>query len=506
VNGWNSVTFSPTTTTLTLNSGTAVNITHGHSVPVQVTVAPQSGTGTPSGDVVLLSDLTLPPNDQSLALLTPLTAGSVSSNISSLPGGTYNVHAQYGGDATYAPSPSNSVPVTVSPEGSTTTDSAFLVDAFGNVNSFTSTPYGQFIYLRADVKGQSGQGIPTGTVYFVDNSTTVANSSLNSQGTASTPQMITTLRAGQHSVVANYTGDNSFNASSSSPTTFTITKGSTSTTVQASPASVAQGSGTTLTANIATSSQGGPPSGSVTFLSNGTPLGTAPVQGVYWSVNPQTGGIVPDSGTATFFTSSLPTGSNSITAQYAGDTDYVGSNSGSTTVNVLPDFSLPASLNGVTVARGKTGTTALTITGQTGYNSTLNFSSASCLGLPFESTCSFTPASVTGSGQTTITVTTTAPTAMLLTPHSLEFWASTGGFSVVGIFLLGASPRRRRWARLFSLLVFAGLVAGIGCGGGSSSSGPPPNPGTPLGTYTVIVNASTGPLSHSTSFVLTVQQ
>ena len=60
-----------------------------------------------------------------------------------------------------------------------------------------------------------------------------------------------------------------------------------------------------------------------------------------------------------------------------------------------------------------------------------------------------------------------------------------------GIVFAGAS--RNRAARLLSLIVvlgFSTLWLGA-CGGGSSSSSQK-NPGTPAGTYAIVVNATTG--------------
>jgi ABC-type Fe3+-hydroxamate transport system substrate-binding protein len=54
------------------------------------------------------------------------------------------------------------------------------------------------------------------------------------------------------------------------------------------------------------------------------------------------------------------------------------------------------------------------------------------------------------------------------------------------------------------LLVFALLAAGfVACGGSSSSS--TSSPGTPTGTYTVVVTGTSGTLSHPLNVVVTVQ-
>jgi hypothetical protein len=68
----------------------------------------------------------------------------------------------------------------------------------------------------------------------------------------------------------------------------------------------------------------------------------------------------------------------------------------------------------------------------------------------------------------------------------------------------------RRCTRAFGLVGLAGLVlAGLsllsisGCGGGSTN-GNAANPGTPTGTTTLVVTATSGSISHSTNITLTV--
>ena len=74
----------------------------------------------------------------------------------SLPGGTsYFLTAHYPGDGTYAASDSVQFgPVTVNPEPSTTTAVALGYPDQNGFPPFTTGPYGTFVYLRADVKGQ----------------------------------------------------------------------------------------------------------------------------------------------------------------------------------------------------------------------------------------------------------------------------------------------------------------------------------------------------------------
>ena len=127
VNAWATAntTLSPSTTTLSLNSGNAVNITHGQPVSLSIDVTPQSSSAaTPSGSVSLLANVAPPgmPNQvtQQLVQDFALTGGSVASSTNLLPGGAYTVFAQYAGDGTFSSSQSAPVSVTVVPESSQT--------------------------------------------------------------------------------------------------------------------------------------------------------------------------------------------------------------------------------------------------------------------------------------------------------------------------------------------------------------------------------------------------
>jgi hypothetical protein len=239
---WDTETFSPSTTTLVLNNNAAVNITHGQSVPVSVTVAQTSGTVVPTGDVVLLTSNTLSPS--TLDLFTLNASGIATFSTTQLPGNgaspppTYNVWAHYGGDGKFAPSDSNMVPVSVATETSTTVLSVLGFTSTSQFN-FTNGPFGSFVYLRADVAGNSGSGRPTGAVTFTDTfgaipggGTFALNAGDPPTGTgaytggsdAATPNGVT-FDAGTHSVSASYAGDSSFAASSTAPQSFTITPG-----------------------------------------------------------------------------------------------------------------------------------------------------------------------------------------------------------------------------------------------------------------------------------------
>jgi hypothetical protein len=504
LNQWGSVAFRATTSTLVLSPTT---FTHGSSANLTIHVAPSSGSGVPTGDVALLTGVNT--SLQGVGSL-PLNAGAVTGTTADFPGGTYDVHAHYAGDGTFAASDSAPTTITVSREGSTTALFALGFDTLGNVIPFISQPYGSPLYLRADVSGLSGHGLASGNLAFNDNGSSISGGvfTLNSDGTAATAQGVYTIPVGQHSMVAQYNGDSSFNASTSAAVPITVTPAATTTAIVSSSNSVAEGTQVLLTATIDTSSAGLRPTGTVTFLSGGTPIAIpgnpAIVSGTSGSASLQNGAFTSAQGIANLEIT-LPIGQNIITVQYNGDSNYTGSISSPTTVNVQADFAFTSSVPAITIAKsGGSGTAVLTITGQPGYNGSINFSAASCSGLPRESACSFNPASVANSGSTTLTVSTTAARSTRL--EGPAWWTTSFGATLAGVFLLGSGSRRRAWRRLLSLMAVTCLItiASCGGGGGSSSSGNT-DPGTPAGSSTVTVTATSGTLTHTIMFTLTVQ-
>jgi hypothetical protein len=286
---------------------------------------------------------------------------------------------------------------------------------------------------------------------------------------------------------------------------FTVIPASTQLSLTAPPGA-AQGGAVTLTATLTSSAFAGQisanyPTGSVTLMSGNTQLGSATPFGS----NLDSHGITS---VATFYVSSLPIGTNAITAQYSGDTNYGASTASQVSVSIDADFGIAPANISVNATQGSSATNTLTITGQTGYNSTINFSSVSCTGLPLLSSCSFSPVSVTGSGTTVVSIQTKAATsAALVYPGFHNSWRGMG-MMFAAIALLGVPRRRYRSARLLSLLAM-GLVFGLtGCGGGSGGGGGGGgSPGTPKGSYPITVTATTADqvVSHTVSFTLVVQ-
>jgi hypothetical protein len=149
-----------------------------------------------------------------------------------------------------------------------------------------------------------GNGTPTGSVTFMDGSTSLGTGTL-SGGTATFS--ISTLAAAAHSITVVYGGDTNFLTSTSGILTQTVKQAATTSSVSSSANPSGSGQAVTFTATIAAVSPGsGTPTGTVTWDDGSTVLGT----------------VTLTNGTASFTTSSLAVGSHSIKAVYAGDTNF----------------------------------------------------------------------------------------------------------------------------------------------------------------------------------------
>lgn len=515
VTNWNRANFNATTTNLALTPNQPT-FTHGAGITADISVT--GNGGMPTGDVSLtipnlFAGLCTTPNACTLKAGTG-TTGTVSVTTHNFPGGSYPLQAHYAGDGDFAPSDSGLVSVTVNPEASSTklvVASGF--DANGNPIPFTMGPYGGLIYLQATVSGQSGFGTPTGVVQFADNGSGLSATNqlnplgqLNSSAMAWTPNGIFSVGVGTRTISANYLGDASFNPSSANSATVTITQASSTTTVTLPDGG--QG-GTTLMATVNSASRGTPPTGTVTFYSGNTSLGSA-------TLSPSS----PQPGTAqsSAFLMSPISGNPSLTATYGGDTNYAGSTS--PVLVASPDFVLSSNAGAGTVLAtpGQSTGAGLSVTSIDGFSGNVSFS---CTGVPAETTCTISPQSVTIGANTaaasaSFTLQTTAPTALLLPRPGRNWngWTSVGMTLIAGIVLLPYSLRSRvRVSREVSVLLMMFLLSTIGCSGGGGSSGSGggggggggSNQGTPTGSYTITFQASSGSVIHTVNIKLIVE-
>jgi len=335
VTKWSSVTLLPSATTL--SSLTPTTITHGQAVNFSAAVKPETGSGTPTGQITLLGGPTS--TKQGVGGFT-LSNGTVSGSTEMLPGGTYAVTAHYPGDSTYSASDSSPITVTVNKENSQ--PQAFLVTFDSNNNILSSNTnsavYGSPYLLRVNVDNAAGQlcapvatsgttACPTGSVTLTNNGSTLDAGTypLNSYGY--TEDLTVQLPGGTNSVKAAYAGDNSF-AASTGTNAISITQAPTTMPAITGP----QGpilAGTTyyeysIAASVLSSSSGVAPSGTVTFYANGTVL---PVTPTY-----SEGAGSQSEGAHAYLSASFPpafttSGVKTITASYSGDSNYASSTS-----------------------------------------------------------------------------------------------------------------------------------------------------------------------------------
>ena len=232
---------------------------------------------------------------------------------------------------------------------------------------------GQAVTFTATVSGIIIQ--PTGTVTFIDGTTTLGTANLNASGQATFTT--STLAAGSHSITAVYGGNSFYNSSTSNLLIQAVNQNTTTTSVTSSANPSNLGELVTFTASVVAGS--GVPTGTVTFKDGATTLGTGTLNG---------------SAQATFTTSSLALGSHSITAVYGGDTNDLGSTSPVLTQTVTANSSgtaITSSVNPSTFGQSVTFTATVTGSGVTPTGTVTFKDGSTALG----------SATLNGSGQTT---------------------------------------------------------------------------------------------------------
>jgi Bacterial Ig-like domain (group 3) len=245
-----------------------------------------------------------------------------------------------------------------------------------------------------------------------------------------------------------------------------------------------------LTAHIEADSAG-MPSGVVNFRSGETDLGSA---------------VVDSEGNASLQTDILPAGRHEIVAVYQGQSRFLGSTSRpelmQANVSTVAGFTVAASPTSLSTNVGSFVNTVITVTPNNGFN---GYIALSCSGLPVNTTCTFTPTNVPAScttsasgaeactaGSSVMQIQTQSPSPRVSRGQE-ETGLSRYAFALPMLFGLagfGALGRRRKF--ILGMLAFAAALGMTGCAQRYNylNHGPPGNPGTPAGTYTITVQAS----------------
>jgi uncharacterized delta-60 repeat protein len=293
--GTYSQTVVPDTTTTTIKSSVNPSV-YGQGVSFTAAVAPDApGTGFPTGTVTFIVDGATPGTTVALTL-GHATLGP----ISNLSVGGHTIEADYNGDTNYSASIGNLTQI-VNPDASTTVVTS-------DVNPSVT---GQTVTFTATVSASApGSGSPTGSVQFMIDGTDFGSPVALTGNSASITD--SALAVGGRTVVGHYGGDTNFNAGDSAAYTQTVNKADTTTaTVVATPTSSVYGQSVHLSTQVSASAPGaGTPTGMVTFLVDGSPVGSQ---------------TLASDGSAGVDVSTIAAGSHSITASYAGDGGFNGS-------------------------------------------------------------------------------------------------------------------------------------------------------------------------------------
>lgn len=253
----------------------------------------------------------------------------------------------------------------------------------------------------------------------------------------------------------------------------------------------------TLTAHVS-----GAPSGVVNFRSGQIDLGSAFVDG---------------EGKASLQTDLLPAGSHPVVAIYQGESAYLTSISNpelvQANVSTAAGFTVAATPTSLSTAVGGFVSSIVTVTPVNGFNA---YVSLSCTGLPINTTCTFSPVSVPAACTTGATgaQTCTPGTSVLEiqtqtpSPNPTASNSDTGmqRYAIVLPVLFGlvglGTRKRGTWRNLaLAMLLFAGVMGMTACSQRYRylNHGPPNNPGTPIGSYTVTIQSSSSTGSETTT-------
>jgi sugar lactone lactonase YvrE len=473
----NSIVIGQSPVTVAGTSAQPVSVITGRAGSIGVTVTgAYAASVTPSGAVGY--NILNGGGTSILSGTAPLTAGNGSSTASitipsTLVAGTYTVNVSYGGDTNYQAS---TTPVGIALSiGKITPKIAWNVA--GSI-SYGSSLAGVLVATASD----GSTSIPGSFTY----------TATISGGAASAVVPGTILGGGTYSLTATFTPtDTTSYAGAAATATLVVSKASASISLVSSTNPSLVTGAVTFTAAISSSISS--PTGSVQFYDGTTLLGSGAIS----------------LGKAAYTTANLATGSHSMTAIYSGDSSFTTSTSAAV-VQLVQDFTLTFPSPGTsgapsaTVLPGGTATYALSIGPSAGtvFPGPITLSVS---GLPSGAIATLTPQTLpAGSGLSTVTLTIQVPQQTAALNHDLRLVGPA--LALLLLPFVGRIRRSRKALRNLSLSLALCLVGGVamlglsGCGARNTGY-----LGVGQQTYTVVITATSGNLSHSTSVSLTVQ-
>jgi hypothetical protein len=287
----------------------------------------------------------------SLALSGTLSGSTATCIVSDLAVGAHNVQATYDSGNT-DPNFATSMGALAHTVNQANTTTALLSSVnpsdFGDPVTFTAT-------VAAVAPGSTAPIGATGTVNFVDTSTATnlclgvaINAAFQAQCMVPPP----VLAAGNHDIVATYSGDMNFAGSANAPLTQVISQSTSNTALMSSAAATVFQEAVTFTATVTAGSGMGTPTGNVTFVDATTMMNLS------CGVQMLVGGV------ATCMVSDLSVGMHNIRADYAGDANFSASMSpllGHTVNQATTTTMLMSSLNPSAFGDNVTFTATVTV-------------------------------------------------------------------------------------------------------------------------------------------------
>jgi len=298
-----SVTVPKAATSMTVTPAT-ITPPGGSTLAVSASIVPTALTSTlPTGTVSFTLDGTAVASS-AVVSGNPATA---TANINQMVPGSHQLAASYSGDTYYAASTAQPVVLTVSKSPSTTTLSP----------SSTTPTGGQSFPVTVNVTSTSpSTALPSGSVTVAMDGVNVATGTLLAGSPSIATVTIPLINAGTHILTATYAGDTFYTGSNSTTVIVIVTKGGTTTSVTATPATLTAGTSESLTATLApanlTVGATYTITGSVTFYDGTALLGVA--------------SVVKNSATLNGLAMAVNVNHN-ITAVYGGDANWLGSTS-----------------------------------------------------------------------------------------------------------------------------------------------------------------------------------
>jgi hypothetical protein len=189
-----------------------------------------------------------------------------------------------------------------------------------------------------------------------------------------------------------------------------------------------------------------------------------------------------------------PLGTNNVILTVV---DPFGATAQADAIVTVGGFSLTFSFPSILVAGGQTATNTVTFASSPATPALVNFTCSATL--PRGSACSVSPTTLPAgstAGSVTVTITTTQNSLLQRPRMFYAAWMPFAGMGLIGMIVVATPKKRRKAAVLLTFVVLGALVLLAGCGGGG---------GAKFGPIPVTVTATSGSITQSATFNLTIQ-